>query len=149
MVSQTAEYALRAVVALAHNDDKPLTTQQISVATKVPASYLSKVMQALGRAGLVSGQRGLHGGFLLTRKLENLSVLDVINAVDPIQRIKHCPLGLPKHGTNLCPLHKRIDHAIALVEKEFRESTVADLLKEPTQSRMLCDGLTVGIGSES
>lgn len=142
MVSQTAEYALRAVVALAGRPETSLTTQQIAEATKVPAGYLSKVMQALGRAGLVTSQRGLHGGFLLTRPLEKISVLDVIGAVDPIKRIERCPLGLPQHGANLCPLHKRIDRAIAMVEKEFRDATMADLLAEPTESKPLCHGLT-------
>jgi DNA-binding IscR family transcriptional regulator len=54
MFSQTAEYALRAVVALADSGGQPLTTQQISTVTQVPPDYLAKVMQALGRSGLVS-----------------------------------------------------------------------------------------------
>ena len=64
MISQTAEYALRAVVFLSMNVDAAFTTQQIAVATKVPAAYLSKVMQSLVRAGLVRSQRGLGGGFI-------------------------------------------------------------------------------------
>src|SRR5688572_19877331 len=103
MVSQTAEYALRAVVCLGSQADTPMTTQQIADATRVPAGYLSKVLQALGRAGLVHSQRGLHGGFTLGRPMDQLSVLDVINAVDPLKRIERCPLGLATHGTNLCP----------------------------------------------
>ena len=142
MVSQTAEYALRAVVALAGQPETSMTTQQIAQITKVPAGYLSKVMQALGRSGLVTSQRGLHGGFLLARAIGQISVLDVINAVDPVKRIEHCPLGLPAHGANLCPLHRRIDDAMATVEKVFREATVAELLAEPTESKPLCNGLT-------
>ena len=49
MFSQTAEYALRAVVSLADSDGRPLTTQQLAETTQVPLDYLSKVMQALGR----------------------------------------------------------------------------------------------------
>ena len=147
MISQTAEYALRAVVCLGGQGDTPLTTQQIAEVTRVPSGYLAKVLQALGRAGLVTSQRGLHGGFLLARPLDQLSVLDVINAVDPLKRIETCPLGLPSHGTNLCPLHKRIDQAIAMVEQAFRDCTVAALLAEPTKSPSLrdsplCRGLT-------
>jgi Rrf2 family protein len=141
MVSQTAEYALRAAVCLGNQMGTPLTTQQIAEVTRVPAGYLSKVLQALGRAGIVSSQRGLHGGFVLARPLDELSVLEVVNAVDPIKRIERCPLGLRSHGTNLCPLHRRIDNAIALVEKEFGDCTVAMLLSEPTTSKPLCDAL--------
>lgn len=142
MVSQTAEYALRAVVSLGSQPDTPLTTQQIADVTRVPAGYLSKVLQALGRAGIVHSQRGLHGGFTLGRPMDQLSVLDVINAVDPIKRIESCPLGLASHGTHLCPLHKRLDGAIAMVEKEFGDCTVAMLLAEPTRSKPLCEALT-------
>jgi hypothetical protein len=54
-------------------------------------------------------------------------------------RIKHCPLGLAAHGVNLCPLHKRVDQALAMVEEAFRNSTLAEVLAEPTTSVPLCD----------
>lgn len=73
MISQTAEYALRAIVYLAMNPDSAFTTQQISATTKVPAAYLSKVLQSLAKAGLVKSQRGLGGGFVLTKSPENIS----------------------------------------------------------------------------
>jgi Rrf2 family transcriptional regulator, nitric oxide-sensitive transcriptional repressor len=138
MISQTAEYALRAIVFLADQGDAR-TTQEIAAATLVPPSYLSKVMQALSRAEVVRSQRGLHGGFTLARSPDELSVWDVIEAVDPIQRIRTCPLGLKAHGTRLCPLHRRLDDALALVEHAFRESSLGDLLREPSKSKPLCD----------
>ena len=96
MISQTAEYALRAIVMLGSNPGSPRTTQQIAEETRVPCGYLSKVLQALGRAGLVEGQRGLYGGFVMSRSLDELTILDVINAVDPLKRINRCPLGLAR-----------------------------------------------------
>ena len=134
MFSQTAEYALRAVVYLASQGGAAQTTQQIAEATRVPAGYLSKVMQGLSRAGLVHAQRGLHGGFTLARAAEELSVLDVIQAVDPIRRIRSCPLGIKGH-VNLCPLHRRLDQAVALVEDALQRSTIAELLAEPERGR--------------
>ncbi|MCA9209378.1 MAG: Rrf2 family transcriptional regulator, partial [Planctomycetales bacterium] len=94
MISQTAEYALRAIVFLADQAGEPATTAQIAEATSVPASYLAKVMQLLSRARVVNSQRGLHGGFTLTKPARELNVLEVINAVDPIRRFHECPLGL-------------------------------------------------------
>ncbi len=132
MFSQTAEYALRAVVYLAAERNEPRTAQQIAAATRVPGQYLAKVMQGLSRAGLVHSQRGLHGGFTLTRPAEELTVLDVLQAVDPIQRIRGCPLGLKGH-VNLCPLHRRLDQAIGMVEDALRRSTIAELLAEPSR----------------
>jgi Rrf2 family protein len=130
MFSQTAEYALRAVVYLASQRGEPRTVRQIAEATKVREAYLAKVMQGLGRSNLVHAQRGLGGGCVLAVPPERLTVFDVIQAVDPIRRITACPLGLKGH-INLCPLHRRLDGAIALVESALRESTIAELLLEP------------------
>ncbi|MFQ5443425.1 MAG: Rrf2 family transcriptional regulator [Nitrospinales bacterium] len=116
-----------------------MTNQQIAKVTKVPVSYLSKVLQALARAKIVRSQRGLHGGFVLARPANELSLLEIINAVDPIHRIERCPLDLEQHGTNLCSLHKRLNDSIMMIEKVFKESTIADLLSDSNPSKPLCD----------
>ena len=76
---------------------------------------------------------------MLLRPPEELTVLDVVQAVDPLKRIEVCPLGLRGHGANLCPLHRRLDQAVATVETAFRNSSVADLLGDPRGSRPLCE----------
>ncbi|MCI0461102.1 MAG: Rrf2 family transcriptional regulator [Gemmataceae bacterium] len=138
MISQTVEYALRAVVYLADQGDSPCTTGQIAEATKVPPAYLSKVLQNLGRAQLVHAQRGLHGGFTLSKPPAELTIWDVVQAVEPLQRIRTCPLELAAHRLRLCPLHKRLDDALALIERAFRDTTVAEILAEPSTSKPLC-----------
>jgi Rrf2 family protein len=145
--SQTAEYALRAVMVLGAHLDHPLTTQQIAASTRVPAGYLSKVLQALGRAGFVKAQRGLGGGFVLSKSLEKLTVLDVINAVDPLKRIDHCPLGLAAHGRRMCSLHQRLDLGIAMMESLFGQTTLGQLLADQNPSRPLCEEAPVGAHS--
>ena len=138
MFSQTVEYALRAVVHLAHESPAARTTAQIAEATRVPKDYLSKILQGLAKEGIVQTQRGVGGGVSLAKPPDELTILDVVNAVDPIVRYRTCPLNLPNHGANLCPLHKRLDAAIAMVENAFRESSIADLLAEPSRSKPLC-----------
>lgn len=138
MLSQTVEYALRAAVHLAKEAPGTRTTDQIAVATRVPRAYLSKVLQSLARAGLVHSQRGLGGGMALAKSPDEVTILDVVNAVEPIQRIHTCPLGLAAHGVRLCPLHSRLDKALAMVEQAFQESTLAEVLAEPTRSIPLC-----------
>jgi Rrf2 family protein len=130
MISQTAEYALRATVVLGSQPDRPLTTQEIARVSLVPAGYLSKVLQCLGKAGLVEARRGLRGGYALSRPLDELTVYDVVNAVDPLKRIHHCPLRLSSHAERLCSLHRRLDDAVAMVETYFKETTIADLLND-------------------
>ena len=139
MISRTAEYALRAVLMLGSNLGRPQTTQKIAEQTQVPSGYLSKVLQALGRAGLVEAQRGLYGGFVLSRPLDELTILDVINAVDPLKRIERCPLGIATHGNRLCSLHRRIDQGIAQIEGIYGATTVAQLLEEQNPSQPLCE----------
>jgi Rrf2 family protein len=136
MISQTAEYALRAIVYLADQDGSPRTTAQIAGATQVPPGYLAKVMQSLGRARLVNSQRGINGGFSLCATPNQLSVLEVINAVDPIRRYDSCPLGL--HGVDLCQLHRRLDDVTQMAEQVLGETSIADLLNAPPRETSLC-----------
>ncbi|HEY9733576.1 MAG TPA: Rrf2 family transcriptional regulator [Drouetiella sp.] len=129
MISQTAEYALRAMVFLAIRESAA-TGQEIAKATQVPPGYLSKVMQQLAKGKLVKSQRGMGGGFVLAREPEKVSILDIVNAVDPIEKLLVCPLGVQGHGLNLCPLHKRISEATAQVENAFARSTLSELIVE-------------------
>ena len=138
MISQTVEYALRVVVHLAEHAPSARTTEQLAEATLVPKAYLSKVIQGLARQGVVRSQRGVGGGVSLIKSPDELSILEVVNAVEPIQRIRTCPLGLTSHGVRLCPLHRRLDNALAGVEQAFGNTTLAEVLSEPTSSSPLC-----------
>src|SRR5262245_18890683 len=139
MFSETVEYALRAVVHLADHAPEARTTEQIAAATRVRRAYLSKVLQRLRRQGVVRSQRGVGGGVTLVKDPSELTILEVVNAVDPIKRIQRCPLDLAAHGVRLCPLHRRLDQALAMVEDAFRQTTLAEVLAEPTTSKPLCD----------
>lgn len=138
MISQTTEYALRAVVWLAANPEKPLTAQQIAEATRVPAGYLAKVLQGLSRAGLLHSQRGLGGGFTLARPPTTLTMWEVVQAVDPLKRIHQCPLGFEAHSDSLCPLHEQIDEAIGAIEKMFTACKISKLIDASHASSPLC-----------
>ena len=130
VVTQTVEYALRAVVWLAQNPGTPQTTQQLAEATRVSVTYLPKVLQPLSRAGLVNGQRGLHGGYSLERDPADVTVLDVVDCIDPIAKIDKCPLDLASHGPRLCPLHRMLNDATALVQEKFATTTIASLIPD-------------------
>ena len=75
----------------------------------------------------------------LVKLPSELTILEVVNAVDPIERILSCPLGLASHGRQLCPLHKRLDDAMAQFEIAFGSTTLAELLTEPSASIPLCE----------
>jgi Rrf2 family nitric oxide-sensitive transcriptional repressor len=129
MFSQTVEYALRAMTFLGPRFGASTTTEVIARATQVPAGYLAKVMRDLVVARLVSSQRGPNGGFVIARIPEQISVLDIVNAVDPVQRIHSCPAGNPFH-VKLCSLHSRLDNAMAMIESELRKTTLAEIVAD-------------------
>jgi Rrf2 family protein len=139
MLAKSVEYALRAVVFLAQDETRPRTTEEIARRTFVPAAYLAKVLQSLNHHGLVHSQRGVGGGIVLARPATEVTILEVVNAVDRIARIRECPLGLAAHGVRLCPLHRRLDNALALVEEAFGATTLAEVVAEPSSSVPLCD----------
>jgi Rrf2 family protein len=139
MFSQKVEYALRAVVFLA-SENQPRTIDRVAEVTQVPGPYLAKLVQEMVRLGLLRSQRGVGGGVALVKAPSELTLLDVVNAVDPIPRIRTCPLGLAAHGVRLCPLHAKLDRAAAEIEAAFGSTTLADLLAEPNPSIPLCNG---------
>lgn len=146
MISQTAEYALRAMVDLCFHNGESRTTQEIASATQIPQGYLAKVLKDLGRKGLIRSQRGPKGGFALEHDPTRITVYDVLLAVDPPKRITKCPLNLPEHRSQLCPLHQRMDDALAMLEKVFRETTIAEVTSPPTKKASRNVNLTISGG---
>jgi Rrf2 family transcriptional regulator, nitric oxide-sensitive transcriptional repressor len=127
MFSQTVEYALRAMKFLASQDGAAVNNERIAAGAHVPPGYLSKIMRDLVVGQLVLSFRGPRGGFLLARPSAAISILDIVNAVDPIRRIHQCPLGDPSHA-NLCTLHRCLDDTLARVERSLARTTLAHIL---------------------
>ena len=138
MLSKTAEYALRAIACLMGGDVNACSADYLASKTKVPRRYLTRVLQDLAAAGLVSSRPGPGGGYVLKADSAELTILDVVNAVSPVERIKSCPLGLKSH-TTLCPLHAELDRAYAATETAFAGVTIRQLLDSTSPIEPLCD----------
>lgn len=138
MISKTAEYALRAVACMGGADGVPVSADTLAEQTKAPRRYLTRVLQDLCAAGIARSRPGPGGGYELIKSTSKLTILDVINTVDPIQRIKECPLGLKTHK-KLCPLHSELDKAYASTEKAFAGVTIEQLLNSTSPIVPLCD----------
>ena len=137
MLTTTTEYALRIMIHLAESNGEQLTSESIAQATKVPTDYTVKVLQWLGRARMVQGQRGRRGGFRLVCDPNRTTLLDVVNVIDPLERIVDCPLGREAHKSSLCPLHSRIDEIIALLQDSLGQMTLQSVI-EGTRGPALC-----------
>ncbi|MEQ9411807.1 MAG: Rrf2 family transcriptional regulator [Fuerstiella sp.] len=138
MLPKTAEYALRTIACLASDPSRPESADALAAQTKVPRRYLHKVLQDLVRADLVQSRPGPGGGYMLICEPDETSILDVVNAVAPLERIRHCPLGLKSH-TKLCPLHKELDKAYAATEEAFAGVTIGELLRSDSSIVPLCE----------
>ncbi len=131
MISQTVDYALRAVVFLGNQPGKSCTTAQLADEIDAPPGYLAKVMIGLSRAEIVRSQRGPNGGCTLARDPSGLTILEVVNAIDAFHRISVCPLGRAAHSGGLCPLHRRMDNVMAAAELAFDQTSLGEILEEP------------------
>lgn len=139
MISQTVDYALRAMAVLARAAPGGRTNQQLAELTQVPSAYLPKVMLSLRKAGLIRAQRGPRGGLRLARPADSITLLEVVNAVDPLRRIVECPLRLKAHAGHLCALHQTLDNTVAAAERALRSSTLADVLQLKDGTGPLCE----------
>ncbi len=81
-ISAKSEYAVRAMLDLASSDQERTTVEQLVVSQDLPRKFLESIMRELRRGGLVTSRRGPDGGFTLARSAADISIADVLRAVD-------------------------------------------------------------------
>ncbi len=153
MLSTTSEYALRMMILLTEAAGTPTTCAKLAEVGRIPQQYASKVLNLLRRAGMVRGQRGRYGGFVIGCDSKSTTLLDVVNVIEPLQRIESCPLGRSEHAHQLCPLHSQIDTAIGSLESALAQLTLQQLIDQEgasplCQNESFVASLTVG-GSDA
>ena len=113
-ITRQADYALRAMLYLARHEQtrgepnwKPATTSKIAQEKLIPSSFLAKIISQLSIARPVNTIRGASGGVMLARDPENISLLDVVEAIDGPITLCECTKdpSLCSFGSN-CPLHE-------------------------------------------
>jgi len=112
-LTRGGEYALRAMAYLARcPEGRVCSLHDICQAQEIPESFLAKILQSLAHAGLASSQRGAHGGFALARPAAEISMRDIVEAVDGPIALNPCVLW-PNECTRSaeCELHKAWMHA--------------------------------------
>ena len=101
-VSEAASLGLHTMGVLAAHTGGPLTTGQVASALGVSQAHLSKVLQRLGRSGLVESVRGPRGGFTLAQPAEDITLLSVYEAIEGPLSLDDCLLGLPRCDNGRC-----------------------------------------------
>src|SRR5438034_3436282 len=88
-VSAKVDYALRAVIELAAAGDGPIKGERIAQAQKIPLKFLENILGDLRHAGIIRSQRGVDGGYWLARSADEITIADVIRAVEgPIANVR-------------------------------------------------------------
>jgi Rrf2 family transcriptional regulator, iron-sulfur cluster assembly transcription factor len=140
MLSQTAEYALRAVLHLASEvgEEGRLPVAQIAEPLGVPQNYLSKVLHTLAREGVLTSNRGPGGGFGLAVPAESLPLSAVVDPFDRLTQRQQCLLGRSKcSDTSPCAAHGRWKEIAEQLRQFFEETTIAELLEQKTAAGRL------------
>jgi Rrf2 family protein len=98
--------------------------------TGAPSSYLATVLKALAKARLPNSQAGPTGGYSLAIPPEELTMLEVVDASDPLRRIEACPFEHDEHKHELCPMHQILDEAAMCARSVLEGTTIEDLVRD-------------------
>ncbi|GGK43948.1 MULTISPECIES: RrF2 family transcriptional regulator [Flavobacteriaceae] len=133
MLSRASKYAILSTLFLAEHvkDNKKLSVRVIAETIDVPSPFLAKLFQQLVKGKIISSTKGPHGGFYLTKKNQQKTVLDIIENIDGLQRLNECFLGLSEcDGSNPCPVHFIVEPFKNSILGKFRDKTIMEFSEE-------------------
>lgn len=129
-LTRRGDYAVRAMLALAAADaaDGPLSARRIASQMAIPARFVPHVLLDLAAAGLVVARTGRHGGYRLARPATEISLLDVIEAVEGDARRRSCVLrGGPCGLDGYCAVHAVFAAAQDALLEPLASANLADV----------------------
>ncbi|MBI4476324.1 MAG: Rrf2 family transcriptional regulator [Acidobacteria bacterium] len=135
-LSKRADYALMAMKHLAVNGPlRAASTREISQAYDIPVELLAKVLQRLARAGLLTSQQGIHGGYQLSRPAPQISVAEVIEAIDgPLTMTACSEVDESCDQYSRCNVRDPLWRIKKRIVSALSESSVADLAADSAVS---------------
>ena len=128
-ISAKVDYAVRAAVALAASDDeRPMKGERIATGQGIPLKFLENILGDMRRAGLVMSQRGAEGGYRLAMDAFDISVADVIRAVEgPLGDVRGMPPERVDYGAGAEALKEVWLAARASLREVMETVTVGDI----------------------
>ena len=138
-ISAKSKYAVRALVELAEraasDPNKPICLADIAAGREIPVQFLEQLFSTLRRAGLLRSQRGVSGGYLFARPPEQVTVLNVVEALDGLLTPAICTQGECAHLVD-CGAASVWIEAKDAVEQVLAASTIADLVERERRLRV-------------
>ncbi len=126
-ISEAASLALHTMVYLAANDGRLVTTHEIGELLRVSEAHLAKVLQRLARVRLVDSTRGPKGGFCLAKAGDDISLLEVYEAIEGPLQDSVCLLGKPVCQGDKCILGDLLETVNQLAREYLAGTTLSDL----------------------
>jgi Rrf2 family transcriptional regulator, iron-sulfur cluster assembly transcription factor len=140
-ITQACEYAIRTMLHLSGLPDG--TTANVSTISnewEIPETFLRKIVSSLSKAGLITTQRGVGGGLQLSRNPENITLLDVIEAIEGPISLNKCLMAeqvCPRDGW--CPVHTVWMEAQQKLREHLSSRTLASLSAEAGTRKRIFD----------
>jgi Rrf2 family protein len=129
LVTRESDYAIRTVLYLALGDDRVATVAEVAGAMDIPRTFLSKIVQRLAKGELVESIRGVNGGFRLKRSPSDISLLEVVEAIQGIAAINACVAERKACGRcSICAVRPTWIELQRDVERKLRDRTIAGVL---------------------
>jgi len=130
LVTRETDYAVRCVLYLAREKDMVANVTEIAHAMHIPKTFLAKILQRLIRSGIVGSLRGMHGGFRIARKPAEISLLDIMAAIQGPAGINVCAVDSKRCGLSAsCAVHPVWVDIRRNVETRLKKETIEKLLK--------------------
>jgi len=127
LVSQGAQYAISAIIALSKQESSVISAAELSRQLRCPAAYLSQILSKLKAPGILGSQRGLNGGVYLAKSLDDITVYDVITAIDSDEFFSTCFMGIKGCGhIEPCPFHNFWSVEREKIKKWLQSTTFSD-----------------------
>jgi Rrf2 family protein len=125
-ITEGSTIAMHAALLLSKGAGKPITTNDAAESLKVSAAHLSKVLQRMTKAGIINAVRGPKGGYLLSRPLSEIRLLDILEAVEGPMKLSSCLMSVRRCGGDGCMLGGLLDNINSQVLRHF-EKRLSDL----------------------
>lgn len=136
IVSQTTEYAFRALAELACCPEEPRRATDLSERTGVPLAYLSKVLRKLVAGGVLKARKGHGGGFVLARRADRVTFEEVLAALGEAPARNRCAFGWGRCSPSKpCPLHPAWSQLQSAFERWASKTTLATVAAPPAGQR--------------
>lgn len=137
MFSKTCEYAIRALIFIAQNakNGNRAGIKEIARGIDSPEHFIAKILQDLGKRGLVQSVKGPNGGFYLEDKSLKKTIADIVLVIDGDKIFTGCGLGLKNCSEKKpCPIHHEYKHVREGMTKMLRNAKLADFTNPENQA---------------